>query len=116
MSDDYQGFGWRLRSCRQSAGLSQEGLAERSGLSVRAISKLERGHARWPYQDTLRRLADALELQGAVRAEFIGAPGRRPGRGGPAADTEPATGGPAQDDDGTAPGQRAVPARHVPRQ
>jgi len=84
MSDDGQGFGARLRSFRQSAGLSQEGLAERSGLSVRAISKLERGHARWPYQDTLRRLADALELHGAARAEFISAPGRRPARAGPA--------------------------------
>ena len=61
MSDDHGGFGARLRACRRSAGLSQEELAERSGLSVRTISNLERGRARWPYRDTLRRLADALE-------------------------------------------------------
>jgi tetratricopeptide (TPR) repeat protein/transcriptional regulator with XRE-family HTH domain len=60
-----------------SAGLSQEELAARSGLSVRAISNLERGRARWPYRHTLRSLADALELRDAVRDEFIGAAGRR---------------------------------------
>jgi tetratricopeptide (TPR) repeat protein len=96
--------------------LSQEELAERSGLSARAISKLECGHARWPYQDTLRRLADALGLHGAVRAEFIGAPGRRPGRAGPRLDTWPAVGGAPADGEGTASPDRAIPARLVPRQ
>jgi transcriptional regulator with XRE-family HTH domain len=116
MSDGGQGFGARLRSCRQTAGLSQEGLAERSGLSVRAISKLERGHARWPYQDTLQRLADALGLQGTARAEFTGAPGRRPARAGPAANAGPAAGGPAQDGEQLGPRQLAAAARLVPRQ
>ena len=76
MSEDYRGFGGRLRAWRQSAGLSQEELAARSRLSARTIRNLERGHARWPYPDTLRRLADALELRGAQRAEFMTAPGR----------------------------------------
>ncbi len=36
-----EGFGAWLRSCRQSAGLSQEALAGRAGLSVRAVGNLE---------------------------------------------------------------------------
>jgi hypothetical protein len=35
----------------------------RSGLSVRQIS-LETGEAKWPRKDTIRHLADALELEG----------------------------------------------------
>ena len=77
MSEDGGGFGARLRSCRLSAGLSQEELAQRSGLSGRAIANLERGQARWPHRETLNRLAGALELRDAARAEFIGAAGRR---------------------------------------
>lgn len=79
LSENDRGFGARLRACRQSAGLSQEGLAERSGLSIRAISNLERGATHWPYRNTLNRLADALELHGAARTEFMDAPGHRPG-------------------------------------
>jgi transcriptional regulator with XRE-family HTH domain len=70
-------FGARLRSCRQSAGLSQQELAERSGLSVRAISDLERGRTRFPYQDSLARLADALALGEPTRTEFITSASRR---------------------------------------
>ena len=77
MSDVARAFGARLRSCRQSAGLSQQELAERSGLSVRAISDLERGRTRFPYQDSLARLADALALGGAARTEFIASASRR---------------------------------------
>jgi tetratricopeptide (TPR) repeat protein/transcriptional regulator with XRE-family HTH domain len=59
------------------AGLSQEELAERSGLSVRTIGNLERSGARRPHRDTLDRLADALELDDAARAEFLTASGRK---------------------------------------
>jgi tetratricopeptide (TPR) repeat protein/transcriptional regulator with XRE-family HTH domain len=72
MSDDAAVFGARLRACRYAAGLSQGALAERSGLSIRAVSDLERGRTRWPHPDSVRRLADALELRGLVRAEFFG--------------------------------------------
>src|SRR4051794_19856385 len=68
-------FGALLRLFRTAAGVSQEELAERSGLSARAISDLERGVRRAPYSDTIGRLAhalslsdgDALRLQEAVR-------------------------------------------------
>ena len=38
-------FGARLRACRQSAGLSQEILAEPADLSDRAVGNLERGRS-----------------------------------------------------------------------
>jgi tetratricopeptide (TPR) repeat protein/transcriptional regulator with XRE-family HTH domain len=77
VTDKFVAFGARLDACRRSVGLSQQGLAERSGLSVRAISNLERGRIKWPHPDSVRRLADALELAGHAREEFFTAAGRR---------------------------------------
>jgi transcriptional regulator with XRE-family HTH domain len=74
-------FGSRLRACRRSSGLSQQELAEQSGLSIRAISKLECGQTQWPYPDSVGRLADALGLRDAERADFTAAAGRRLGQG-----------------------------------
>jgi transcriptional regulator with XRE-family HTH domain len=59
------------------AGLSQQELAVRSGLSIRAVSNIERGRSQWPYRDSLSRLADALGLQETARAEFLAAAPRR---------------------------------------
>lgn len=67
---DVAAFGVQLRCCRESAGLSQEQLAELADLSIRAIRDLERGRTARPHPGTLRRLADALALQGQARAEF----------------------------------------------
>jgi tetratricopeptide (TPR) repeat protein/DNA-binding XRE family transcriptional regulator len=78
MSADAEAFGYRLREFRLAAGLSQHGLAQRSGLSTRMISDLERGRTRWPYRDSLTRLADALSMDGQPRAAFIALAGRRP--------------------------------------
>jgi tetratricopeptide (TPR) repeat protein len=75
-------FGGLLASRRQAAGLSQAELAERSGMSVRAISNLERGRTLWPHPDSVQRLADALGLTAADRAGFGAAAGRRLARGG----------------------------------
>src|SRR5271154_6001176 len=72
-SGDAGEFGARLRAWRFSAGLSQAELAELCGLSERAIRNLERGRARSPHPDSVRRLADALDLSGSARAEFIAA-------------------------------------------
>ena len=55
-------FGDLLRRARHGAELSQEELAERAGLSARAISDLERGVNRAPREDTLDMLATALNL------------------------------------------------------
>jgi tetratricopeptide (TPR) repeat protein/transcriptional regulator with XRE-family HTH domain len=70
-------FGALLRASRRAAGLSQQELAEQSGLSVRAVGDLERGHTRWPYPDSVRRLADALALDEAARTQFVATAGRR---------------------------------------
>jgi non-specific serine/threonine protein kinase len=55
-------FAEQLRVLRRGARLLQTELAGRAGLSVRAISDLERGLRRAPRRETVDRLADALEL------------------------------------------------------
>ncbi len=60
-SGQYLAFGEFLRRYRETAGLSQEVLAERAGLSARGLLYLERGKHR-PYPGTLSRLAEALGL------------------------------------------------------
>jgi DNA-binding CsgD family transcriptional regulator/transcriptional regulator with XRE-family HTH domain/tetratricopeptide (TPR) repeat protein len=55
-------FGDLLRRARRAAGLSQEQLAERAGVSARGISDLERGVIRTPRKDTLALIAEALAL------------------------------------------------------
>jgi non-specific serine/threonine protein kinase len=61
-------LGDHLRQYRTDAGLTQEELAERAGLSVRALSDIERGTSRAPYRATLHRLASALDLDAGRRA------------------------------------------------
>jgi predicted ATPase/class 3 adenylate cyclase len=63
-------FGELLRRARRAAGLTQEELAERSGISVDAISLLERGLTRAPQLDTLERLSEALQLEAPERAAW----------------------------------------------
>src|SRR5215831_11923985 len=72
-----------LRQHRLAAGLTQEALAERAGLSVHGIQKLERG-ATHPYRDTTYRLVDALGLAGETRAQFEAAAAPSPRRRKPA--------------------------------
>ncbi len=64
------GFGMLLRSHRERRWLSRPELAERCGLSVRAIFNLEQGKVRRPRGDSVRLLAEALELRGDERARF----------------------------------------------
>jgi tetratricopeptide (TPR) repeat protein/transcriptional regulator with XRE-family HTH domain len=63
-------FAALLRKLRAEAQLTQEELAEASGVRPRSISDLERGVASSPQRETVRRLADALDLTGLVRAQF----------------------------------------------
>jgi transcriptional regulator with XRE-family HTH domain len=60
-------FGAHLKGLREAAGFTQEELATISGLSVHAVSSLERGQRRRPHLDTVRALAGALELNGEAR-------------------------------------------------
>ncbi|MEA2674788.1 MAG: hypothetical protein QOI92_1980 [Chloroflexota bacterium] len=59
-----------VRRHRDLAGLTQEALAERAGISARAVSDIERGLRSTVYVDTATRLADALALDGASRQLF----------------------------------------------
>jgi DNA-binding CsgD family transcriptional regulator/transcriptional regulator with XRE-family HTH domain/predicted Ser/Thr protein kinase len=66
-------FGALLRRYREAAGLSQEDLAQRAGLTAAAIGALERGERKRPYPHTLQLLARALDLDDAHRVAFIAA-------------------------------------------
>ena len=70
---DRSGFGTLLRRYRLSAGLTQEALAERAGISAKAISELERNPNRLPRLDTIALVAEALGLDGQERARLLGA-------------------------------------------
>lgn len=59
-----------LKRARLAAGLTQEELAQRSGVSVHTISDLERGLARHSRAATLSLLADVLSLGADERAAF----------------------------------------------
>lgn len=77
-------FGAVLRRYRERALVSQEQLAERSGLSARAIRELELGRTRRPHGSSVRLLADALRLGGPERETFEAA-ARADGNGARAA-------------------------------
>ena len=59
-----------LRDLRLRAGLSQEELAERAGISARSISDIERGDQVRPFPATVRRLAEGLDLDPQEQAQF----------------------------------------------
>jgi predicted ATPase/DNA-binding XRE family transcriptional regulator len=63
-------FGAQLKALREAAGFTQEELATISGLSVHAVSALERGERRRPQGETVRALCAALDLTGATRDAF----------------------------------------------
>jgi predicted ATPase/transcriptional regulator with XRE-family HTH domain len=65
-------FGAQLKALREGAGFTQEELATIAGLSVHAVSALERGERRRPHVETMRALSAALELTGAIRDAFFG--------------------------------------------
>ncbi len=70
-------FGDLLRRFRLAVGLTQETLAERAGVSARAISDLERGIKKRPQKETIRLLVGALDLPADDRQRFEQAAGGR---------------------------------------
>ena len=72
-------FGAQLRTLRERAGFTQEELATIAGLSVHAVSALERGERKRPQVETVRALSAALDLTGATRDALV-ASARVPGR------------------------------------
>ncbi|MFI2709271.1 helix-turn-helix domain-containing protein [Micromonospora sp. NPDC018662] len=73
MTDGAIAFGPRLRELRLAADLTLEQLAERSGVSDRAISDMERGVSQGPQARTVQAIADALGLGADDRAELAAA-------------------------------------------
>lgn len=70
-----------LRELRRLAGLTQEELARSARVGVRTLRDLETGRATRPQRSTVELLANALNLDGAVRGDFLVA--ARSGRGRP---------------------------------
>src|SRR5580765_6400069 len=64
-------FGAQLKALREAAGFTQEELATIAGLSVQAVSSLERGERRRPHVETVRALSAALDLTGTTRDAFL---------------------------------------------
>ncbi len=77
--EDAAPFGTHLRRLREAAGMTQEELASKAGLTARAVSMLERGRRKRPYPHTVRSLADALGLTEAERASLLSSVPRRGG-------------------------------------
>lgn len=71
--NEKRSFAALLQQHRRSAGLTQQELAERSGVSIDAISSLERGLRSRPRSDTVAMIADALGLAAADRDAFSAA-------------------------------------------
>ncbi len=63
-------FAQALKNHRVHARLTQEELAERAGISARAVSDLERGLSHAPRPATLALLAEALQLSEPERVAF----------------------------------------------
>ncbi|MCI0436964.1 MAG: helix-turn-helix domain-containing protein, partial [Gemmatimonadetes bacterium] len=64
-------FGAHLKALREAAGYTQEELATIAGLSVHAVSALERGERRRPHVETVRALSAALDLTGPTRDALL---------------------------------------------
>lgn len=52
----------RLKELRKEKGWSQQKLAEKTGLSFNAVTKIEQGLAKHPTLKTLIKLADVFEI------------------------------------------------------
>lgn len=61
--DGFEAFGEVLRRLRVRAGLTQDELAENSGVSERTIRRLETGNRTNPRMTTVQELAKALPLR-----------------------------------------------------
>src|ERR1700722_841612 len=73
-------FGRLLRELRLRAGLSQEQLAERAGMSTTGVGVLERELRHAPHRATVELLAEALGLSPVEREALEATAGPRRGR------------------------------------
>jgi len=62
MAMDEKGLGKRLQKARQDAGLTQQELCQRSGLSYSTLAKIERGAIKSPSIFTIQKIADTIGI------------------------------------------------------
>ena len=62
MAMDEVGLGKSLQRARQSAGITQQELCQRAGLSYSTLAKIERGAIKSPSIFTIQRISQALEI------------------------------------------------------
>nr|WP_194924229.1 helix-turn-helix domain-containing protein [Catenulispora pinisilvae] len=84
-----ESLGGDLRALRRGKGLSIEELATRAGVSVRAISEIERGRTRRPHPNTMRRISGALGVEQMAQDQSPTAVGAA---SGPGNDSDDSTG------------------------
>jgi predicted ATPase/DNA-binding XRE family transcriptional regulator len=82
MTSDDEPLAALLKRHRAAAGLTQEELAERAGISTRSVSDAERGLRKTIYPHTATRLAEALGLKGYDQVQFESTARGRPARAG----------------------------------
>src|SRR5690348_12032959 len=81
MKARFENMGERLRELRDLAGLTQEALAPRAGVSSASIFRIEQGRPSDPKLSTLVALAQALVMTAGSLADELtkeGAPSKRP--------------------------------------
>jgi transcriptional regulator with XRE-family HTH domain len=64
-------FGAHLKALREAAAFTQEELATIAGLSVHAVSPLERGERRRPQVETMRAMSAAIDLTDPTRDALL---------------------------------------------
>ena len=72
---DEKGLGRRLQMARQAAGMTQQMLCQKAGLSYSTLTKIERGAIKSPSIFTIQSIGNAL---GVSLDELIGTPARVP--------------------------------------
>ncbi|WP_161627902.1 helix-turn-helix domain-containing protein [Microbispora catharanthi] len=77
---EHRSLGTLIRAWRDRALLTQEQLADRAGVNVRTIGRLEGDVVGRPRSASLQRLAEALGLDGRERAALAAAACRMPAR------------------------------------
>jgi transcriptional regulator with XRE-family HTH domain len=80
LAETAMSFGTQLRRLREKAGLSQRGLAERAGVSLRSVQNWEQGH-RAPRARPLLALARALGVSVEALLTEEPTPAKKPRRG-----------------------------------
>ena len=63
-------FGRLVRRYRRDAELTQEALAERAGISIRALQAIEAGSKHRPRVDTVQLLLEALRVPAEEQERF----------------------------------------------